>query len=320
MVYNWETILLNAGVSLHAIDVGCSSGRPYQWERLGSALHYVGIDPLKNEVARLGNLKEPNSKYISGLLQIDGGSGSADAATMQFFNRTSAWKEMQSGYDQVAATFNSGLEVIVDETKVSVEDLMALLPFKRLDLLKIDIDSDDYLAMNQFFKSGFGAELLLLDIESQFHGNPDDKGNSLWNIGKLANQNNLHLYDLEVNRYSRSILPSKFIYGFPAQTQNGQALWGDALFIKDSIDVSLSLTDRVKLVALYEVYGLYDCALETIKTSEAALKELIPTDDLARSLIDSSNVRESRKNVDSILASCKAPVLKALNKLGLKND
>ena len=60
MIHNWETILLNAGVSFHAIDVGCSSGRPYQWERLGSALHYVGIDPLKNEIERLGKLKEPN--------------------------------------------------------------------------------------------------------------------------------------------------------------------------------------------------------------------------------------------------------------------
>jgi hypothetical protein len=172
--------------------------------------------------------------------------------------------------------------------------------------------------MNQFFKSGLGEDLLLLDIESQFHGNPDDRGNSLWNIGKLANQKNLHLYDLEVNRYSRSVLPSKFIYGFPAQTQNGQALWGDALFIKDSIDVSLSLIDRVKLVALYEVYGLYDCALETIKTSEAALKEIIPTDDLAKSLIDSSNARESRKDIHSKFANYKAPLLIAINKLGLK--
>jgi hypothetical protein len=297
VIYNWETILLNAGVSLHAIDVGCSSGRPYQWERLGSALHYVGIDPLKNEVARLGNLKEPNSKYISGLLQIDGGSGSADAATMQFFNRTSAWKEMQSGYDQVAATFNSGLEVIVDETKVSVEDLMALLPFKRLDLLKIDIDSDDYLAMNQFFKSGFGAELLLLDIESQFHGNPDDKGNSLWNIGKLANQNNLHLYDLEVNRYSRSALPSKFIYRFPAQTQNGQALWGDALFIKDSINEGLSVDDLVKLIAIYEVYGLYDCALEVIDNKQTELSSLIPVSALRMSLIENHNKREQKTHI-----------------------
>jgi hypothetical protein len=295
MVYMWEKILLNAGVSIHAIDVGCSSGRPYQWHKLGSALHYVGIDPLKNEIVRLGKLNHPNSKYIAGFLQIDGGTGSADAATIQFFNRTSAWKEMQDGYDQVATTFNSGLEVVVDETEVRVEDLLALLPSGRLDILKIDIDGDDFLAMNQFFKSGIGDVLLLLDIESQFHGNPDTKGNSLWNIGKLANRNNLHLYDLEVNRYSRSILPSKFLYGFPAQTQNGQALWGDALFVKDSIDVSLSVTDRVKLVALYEVYGLYDCALETINNSEAALRELIPVEDISKSLVNSSNAREAQE-------------------------
>ena len=319
MVYNWETILLNAGVSLHAIDVGCSGGRPYQWERLGIALHYIGIDPLKNEIDRLGNLREPNSKYISGLLQIDGGSGSADEVTMQFFNRTSAWKEMQSGYDQVATTFNSGLEVIVEESKVSVEDLLALLPTRSLDLLKIDIDSDDYLAMNQFIKNGNGDELLLLDIESQFHGNPDDEGNSLWNIGKLANKNNLHLYDLEVNRYSRSALPSKFMYGFPAQTQNGQALWGDALFIKDAIDVSLSVINRVKLIALYEVYGLYDCAMETINNYEDALRELIPVDDISKSLIKSNYERESHKSTHLKIKSYRTLVSKTLRRMGLQN-
>jgi hypothetical protein len=297
MYYNWEKVLLNAGVSINAIDVGCSSGRPYQWDRLGSALHYVGIDPLRNEMTRLDNLKHPNSKYISGFLQIDDGTGSADAATMQFFNRTSAWKEMQAGYDQVATTFNSGLEVVVDETKIRVEDLQALLPSGRLDILKIDIDGDDFLAMKQFFKSGNGQDLLLLDIESQFHGNPDDKGNSLWNIGKLANQNNLHLYDLEVNRYSRSALPSKFIYGFPAQTQNGQALWGDALFMRDSLENHLSLVDRIKLVALFEVYGLYDCAMETLISSEVTLNQLIPTAEIAKSLKASSIAREGQVSI-----------------------
>lgn len=284
-------------MSLHAIDVGCSSGRPYEWERLGSALHYVGIDPLKNEMERLGNLREPNSKYISGLLLIDGGSGGADETTMQFFNRTSAWKEIQSGYDQIATIFNSGMEVIVDETEVSVDDLLALLPTRSLDLLKIDIDSDDYLAMKQFFRSGIEAELLVLDIESQFHGNPNDSGNSLWNIGKLANQNNLHLYDLEVNRYSRSILPSKFVYDFPAQTQHGQALWGDALFMRDSSDTHLSVVDRIKLVALFEVYGLYDCAMETLIGSEGILNKLIPIGDIAKSLVASSGAREEQSSL-----------------------
>jgi hypothetical protein len=148
--------------------------------------------------------------------------------------------------------------------------------------------------MKQFFKSGIGEDLLLLDIESQFHGNPDDKGNSLWNIGKLANQNNLHLYDLEVNRYSRSALPSKFIYGFPAQTQNGQALWGDALFIKDSIEEGLSLIDRLKLIALYEVYGLYDCAMEVLTNHETDLNKIIPVPEISQSITKADALRENK--------------------------
>jgi len=318
MFNNWEKTLIEAGVSLHAIDVGCSSGRPYQWERLGSALNYVGIDPLKNEIERLNNIKKPNSKYIAGFLQIDGGSGRADDITSQFFNRTTAWKEIQSSYNVIATKYNSGLEVVLDETRVSVEDLLSLLPSRNLDLLKIDIDGDDYLAMNDFFKHGIGSELLLLDIESQFHGKPDDKGNTLWNIGALANKHKLHLYDLVVNRYSRSCLPSKFIYAFPAQTQYGQALWGDSLFIKDSIDANLPLANKVKLIALYEIYGLYDCAMETIRDNQEALSELIPIDDISKSLISSNNERESRVSIPSKAVSYKKYVNRIICRLGLQ--
>ena len=316
MIHNWETILLNAGVSLHAIDVGCSSGRPYQWERLGRALHYVGIDPLKNEIERLKQLGHFNSKYISGLLQIDGGSGGADEITIRFFNRTSTWKEMQSGYDQIATTFNSGLEVIVDETKVSVDDLLALFSSRRLDLLKIDIDGDDYLAMKQFFRSGIEAELLVLDIESQFHGNPNETGNTLWNIGKLANQNDLYLYDLSVSRYSRSVLPSKSLYDFPAQTQNGQVLWGDATFVKDGLDESLSLVDKIKLIAIYEVYGLYDCALETLQNSHGELNKLIPVYEISKSLMASFRERETRATWQSKMAIYKTLANKVMRRVG----
>jgi hypothetical protein len=317
MVHNWESILLNADVSIHAIDIGCSSDRPYQWERLGSALHYVGIDPLKNEISRLNNLKKANSTYKSGLLKIDGATGRADEATMNFFNRTSAWKEMQSGYDQVATTFNSGLEVLIDETKVSMHELLDLLPSRNVDLLKIDIDGDDYLAMRQFFKTRVDSELLLLDIESQFHGDLGDEGNTLWNIGKLANENNLHLYDLEVNRYSRRVLPSKFLYDFPAQTQNGQALWGDATFAKDGLDGRLPLVDKIKLIAIYEIYGLYDCALETLENSYGDLSQIMPVEEISKSLIASNDEREARATAKSRIAIDKTLAMKVLRRLRL---
>ena len=61
--------------------------------------------------------------------------------------------------------------------------------------------------------------------------------------------------------------------------------------MKDSIDESLTLVNKIKLIAWYEVYGLYDCAMETIKNSYDALNQLIPVDEICKSLISFSDER-----------------------------
>jgi len=296
MSLDWERILNESGITLTGIDIGCSSGRPYQWERFGSALQYVGIDPLENEIKRLNDLNHPNSKYIPGLLTFEGVKGHADEGTVRFFKRTSAWYEMQSGYDQKATTFNSGLEVIENLGSYSVLDLVEELKGKPLDLLKIDIDGDDFLAMKAFFDHGIGENLLMLDIESQFHGDVGEKGNTIWNIGKLANEKELFLYDITTNRYSRSLLPSKYVYDFPAQTRYGQVLWGDSLFFRDPVDENLVDNSIIKLIALYEVFDLLDCALEALLTHEARINKIVPTAEIAKALRDRNG---SRENTDS---------------------
>jgi hypothetical protein len=292
MAIQWEAILNNSGVSLTGVDIGCSSGRPKEWYRLGSALTYVGIDPLVAEIQRLRNLNEPRSVYLAGFVEFLGAKGFADKETSDLFVRTSAAPQATKNFDSQKNIYNSGKKVVVSEQKYRVTDLSNYGNILKLDLLKIDIDSDDFLCLKAFDEAGSLKDILGLVIESQFHGKNSENGNTLWNIGKLANSNDLHLYDLSVNRYSRKCLPSKFIHSFPAQTKYGQALWGDALFLKDGLLNNFSSVEVVKLICIYEIYELFDCALEMLDLFQESINELIPTLLIKKSLIESHERRE----------------------------
>lgn len=291
---NWEKILGNAGIQISGIDIGCSSGRPYQWELLGSALKYVGVDPLISEVERLRELKEKNSTYTDAFLDFPAAKGHADTETSDLFIRTSAYSFSHKKFDARKEIYNAGKSVLITENRILIGDLLADNKIVDLDLLKIDIDGDDFLCMREFGRLGLLESLMSLQIESQFHGENTDLGNTLWNIGKLANKNELHLFDLSINRYSRKDLPSRFLYSFPAQTIHGQAMWGDSLFIKDSKRSELTDIELVKLVAIYEIHEFYDCALEVIDTNFTQLSDLIPIEDIKNSLISNHKKRERR--------------------------
>lgn len=293
MSINWENLLTEANIFITAVDIGCSSGRPNTWEKLGSSLRYVGVDPLVAEIERLQKQDRPNSTYLTGFIDFPGAKGYADEVTSNLFIRTSAYKVAQESFDSQKIVYNSGKDVVLNERKIGILDVLEPFKGSPLDLLKIDIDSDDFLCLKNFESMRTLDSLLLLDIESQFHGNPNENGNNFWNIGKLANQKNLHLYDLSINRYSRAVLPSKFVYNFPAQTHFGQTLWGDSLFLKDGLTADLQINSIIKLIALYEINGLYDCAIESLEKFQEPLNKIIPTDEIRRDIKNSHSQREA---------------------------
>jgi hypothetical protein len=62
--------------------------------------------------------------------------------------------------------------------------------------------------------------------------------------------------------------------------------------MKDSKRSDLSEIQLVKLMAIYEIYGFFDCALELIDAAEEQLSGLIPILDIKNSLIENHNYRE----------------------------
>lgn len=250
---------------------------------MGSQINYFGIDPLESEIKKLVMENRQNSKYISGFVIAPGASFRADEGTQYFFNRSSAFYDQNNGFDIVKENFNSGQNVVYSENRYSVDELIRESGFDSLDLLKIDVDGDDYPLLLSFSKNSASNSILTLDIESQFHGDDGEFGNTFANISVKAKELGLHLFDIETFRYSRSALPAPYVHNFPAQTISGQVLWADSVFMRDSYELK-ETRSLIKLAALYDVYGLPDCSFELLKYHEEKLMSLIPITEVLHEL------------------------------------
>lgn len=78
------------------------------------------------------------------------------------------------------------------------------------------------------------------------------------------------LYNLSAARTARAALPLPFLNSWPGQTVRGQPYWGDLLYLRDPVDTGFSRhwnfnpdpVKLLKLICLFELFGLPDCAAE----------------------------------------------------------
>lgn len=287
------------GIKISALDIGCSGFKPMEWERFRRNLKYYGVDPLVNEIQSLQK-RNPESSYISAFIKAPGATGHADALTSHFFSRTSAFHDMNSGFDLVKENFNSGKEVVYSNRKISLFELLGEFEINKLDLLKIDVDGDDFPILKSFFdiEGGLKEGLLGFEIESQFHGDSGEYGNNFANILNLANENNFYLYKLDSYTYSRNSLRKKYVHPFPAQTHGGQIMWGDALFLRDGLSLE-SKEDILKMILILHSYDLEDCAFEILEEKSNVLGINEENLKLIKANLNSSNLSK-RRNKDLI--------------------
>lgn len=264
-------------LKISGLDVGCSGSKPIEWDRLKGSLNYNGVDPLVNEINKLKS-KFPSDKFLCAFIDDEGCKGRADELTSKIFSRTSAAADINSGYDLIKANFNSGKDLIYSDNHLTLKQTLVNLEIEQLELLKIDVDGDDFAILKAFFNlpGDFVENLLAFEIESQFHGDFGEYGNNFGNILQLANANGFYLYKLDSYTYSRASLRKPYVHSFPAQTLGGQVLWGDALFMRDGIELNDPIAIS-KLILILEAYELEDCSFELVE-ERAELLGLSPSD------------------------------------------
>ena len=276
------------------IDAGCSGGIDRIFLRLGEKFRALGIDASVDEIAKLNRLNtHQNIKYVDGLLGMSNAGGKADSPPLYW--RLNPWKRLSAcvsmelrGKKTYAQDHDSKMEnnlwqqTSLSEQRLILPDIMARQGFSDVDLLKIDIDGPDYLALRELDGRFREFGLLAVCMEVNFFGGHAEEEHVFHNTDRFMRRNGFDLFGLTVRPYSAAALPFRFQYGFPAQTVRGRPLQGDALYVRDICsdaatiaDVGFSKEKIIHLVIIFSLFGLPDFAAEIFIHHADALIGLI---------------------------------------------
>ena len=269
-----------AGEPFVLVDVGCSSGIDPLWRLFGDRLRAYAIDPQLREIERLREQEtHPGVSYHACLIGLPDdhpvvrgrGGRPADADLLEVLAGTSAFAAASSapgGPDwrsEPLATERIGLAEFLRREHVDT-----------VDFVKIDTDGHDLDALLSLEETIQPAQLLGVMIESPFVGSDDESANTFHNIDRALKRHRFSLAALEVNRYSRTVLPAPFRYELFAQTQWGQPVWADLVYLREAD--RLGPAKLLKLAALCEIFEVPDRAVELLLERRHALERDVDVD------------------------------------------
>jgi FkbM family methyltransferase len=264
------------------VDVGASGGIEQHWRLFQPHLQSYGFDPLVKECQRLNHEEtNENVRYFDAFVgaerygELYPPHVAADPVlgwSNQPFARTSAARAQALQSVSYQQQINNDPEVILTTNRISLDAFFAERAGAGVDFIKIDTDGHDYEVLAGADEVIRNRGVLGLFVECQFHGITHLHSNLFSNIDRYLRERGFSLFDLEVYRYTRGVLPGHFVWRIAAQTREGQVLWGDALYLRDvsapGYDArwapALDPTKLVKLACLFEIYGMPDCAAELL--------------------------------------------------------
>jgi FkbM family methyltransferase len=282
------------------VDIGVSGGLDAQWRHFGNDLRAFGFDPWIDECMRLAR-EEKSDKidYIAALVgivdeshwyhqKIEGEPGrkhreyTAADRVSDPYPRTSV-NDIQRAQGRLNQS-----PVEISSQKIQIDKFVRETGLDHVDFIKIDTDGDDFEALLGCEGVIDSHNVLGFCIETQFHGPVSDRSNTFANLDRFLRSKGFLLFDTSMHRYSRSALPSQFVLNIAAQTEFGQLMWGDAVYLRDPAapdyaarwSVNFAPHQILKLACLFEIYSMPDCAAELILAYRAKIDGLTPASDL----------------------------------------
>jgi FkbM family methyltransferase len=263
------------------IDVGASGGIHPVWRKFGSHLVAFGFDPQKSECRRLQE-NEPNPRvtYVPrfvGLPESHPFVQRRHAENSLIVEHFDPWKRLSCDYAIVHNLAQLQAQPVHEDLAdakdiIGVSDFVKSSELSNVDFIKIDVDGTDLDVLISSEEIVRSHSVLGFAIEVNWTGSHLDTANTFHNIDRKMREFGYSLADISYRRYSRMALPLPFIHNFAGDTEGGQVIQGDAVYLRDAAsqydrfiwNSNLSPIKLLKLAALYDIFSLPDMAAEII--------------------------------------------------------
>lgn len=268
------------------LDVGCAGGIHPAWFVFGNDLRAHGFDMKIEEIQRIRvENQHPHVHYHSyaiGLpLEHEFHQLRTQSPNDEYFM---PWNRLSSTAAQtIHARREPSPPVPLTTARISLAEFAAQQRLDHVDFIKIDTDGFDFEALLSAESLFDSHQVLGVQIEAPFIGSGAPTANTFHNMDRLMRSRGFVLFGLDCHRYSRTALPAPFVWDIYAQTAKGQPIWADAVYLRDAAapgyhelwGSELPLSKILKLVALFDIYGLQDCAAELILQHQNLIKNVI---------------------------------------------
>ena len=285
------------------VDVGCSGGIDPIFKKIGCGEHVqfraLGIDASVDEIERLRRENtDQRIQYIDGIVGLEEGHPFNKDIGKRSWSGNNPWERL-SVYRSVLFRENSQ-KIQSHEEKmqhnqwqstrlsgnlITLADTITERCFSDVDLLKIDIDGPDFMAMQSLHKRFDEFGILAVVMEVNYIGSDCPTDHTFHNTDRFMRQNGFDLFGLTIRHYSTSSLPFRFLYNVPMQTTYGRPMYGDALYMRDICSTSSPVPNRfltpeklINSVLLFSIFGLPDCAAEILLAHKETLNAFLDID------------------------------------------
>jgi hypothetical protein len=265
------------------VDIGCSGGIDEVWRRFGPRLRAVAIDQNLAEIKRLRRLEShPDIHYVAAFAGLPADhpfavrKGDRSHWGRNPWGRLSVARSLEilkarelSTAEKTAANLWPEMDLADASQAIVVPDYLRARGITSVDFLKMDVDGQDFDILNSFDDALGGLGVLGLGLEVNFYGSDRDTDHSFHNTDRYMKARGYELFNLTVRRYSTAALPSRYVFTFPAQSDFGRLLQGDALYIRDlgnpeyaALAARLQPAKLLNLICIFAAFNLPDCAAE----------------------------------------------------------
>jgi FkbM family methyltransferase len=256
---------------LVVVDVGARKGFEKHWDNFIDQVNLIGFEPNKESFKECLE-KKSNAQTSYYPYALDRNKGEKDFYITSYLSACGFYKPDEKMIKKFgsADTFN-----VTEITKVSTIDLDSFCDennIQNVDFIKLDTEGSELDILKGAEKT-LKSSVIGISVEVEFIKMYIDQP-LFSDIDEYLRSHNFELYDLDLNRKTRSSLS-------PYASSNldiGQLVQGQALYLRDcTSELGISnlnqkfwnKTKILKMASIHELFNLPDCAIELIQKSQS---------------------------------------------------